>query len=90
MGMDFPNLPHWIDGEQKLAESTAVHQYLASKYCPKLLGTTAQERGIIRMAENVIYADFNEKLNGLCYAQDDMNTLEQGTLGGLKPIEKFL
>jgi len=90
MGMDFPNIPHWIDGEHKLAESTAVHQYLAAKYCPKLLGTTAQERGIIRMAENVINGDFNEKTTKLCYVQDDMKVLEEATLEGLKPIEKFL
>ena len=38
--MDFPNLPYIIDGDFKLSETYAVHQYIAQKYCPDVLGNT--------------------------------------------------
>lgn len=88
--MPFPNLPHWVDGEFKLAETVAVHQYLAAKYQPELLGRDSHERGIVRMIENVTRSDFNEKITGLMYGQDDAKVLEDATLEGIKPIEKYL
>jgi len=71
LGMPFPNMPYWFDGELKLAETVAVHQYLAAKYRPELLGRDAKERGIARMIENVTRSDFNQKITGLMYGQDD-------------------
>ena len=44
MGMNFPNLPYVVEGDFKIAESTAVHRYLADKFKPGLLGTNAQNR----------------------------------------------
>ena len=38
--MDFANLPYIIDGDFKISETKAVHQYIAAKYCPSLLGST--------------------------------------------------
>lgn len=38
--MPFCNLPYLIDGEFKVSETYAVHQYIAAKYCPDLLGNT--------------------------------------------------
>ena len=43
LGLDFPNLPYIIDGDLKLTETVAVQQYIASKYKPELMGTTASE-----------------------------------------------
>ena len=36
--MEFPNLPYIIDGDFRLSETVAVREYIASKYCPGLLG----------------------------------------------------
>ena len=38
--MPFCNLPYIIDGNVKISETLAVHQYIASKYKPELLGRT--------------------------------------------------
>ena len=45
--MDFSNLPYIIDGDFKLSETFAVHNYIAQKYCPSLIGDTPQERARI-------------------------------------------
>ena len=42
LGMDFPNLPYFIDGDLKLSETAAIHRYIADKWDPKLLGTTPE------------------------------------------------
>lgn len=40
----FVNLPYLIVGDFKISESFAVHQYIAQKFKPELLGETPQER----------------------------------------------
>ena len=42
LGLDFPNLPYLVDTDGYcLSETTAIHEYLAAKYCPELLGSTS-------------------------------------------------
>ena len=38
--MEFANLPYIIDGNFKISETYAVHQYIAAQFCPDLLGKT--------------------------------------------------
>ena len=42
--MPFADLPYLIDGDFKLSETYAVHNYIAQKYCPELIRETPQER----------------------------------------------
>ena len=42
--MPFANLPYLIDGDYKLSETYAVHNYIALKYSPSLVGETPQEK----------------------------------------------
>ena len=44
LGLDFPNLPYFIDEEVKITEHMAIHQYIADKYMPELLGRTLEEK----------------------------------------------
>ena len=44
LGLDFPNLPYFIDGDYKLTESLAIHIYIAEKWNPELLGKDATTR----------------------------------------------
>ena len=56
--MPFCNLPYIIDGNTKISETLAVHQYIASKYKPELLGRTPQEKGRSYQLQNVVIDKF--------------------------------
>ena len=47
MGLDFPNLPYYIDGDVKLTQSGAILRYLAEKY--GLHGSDVKERAVLEM-----------------------------------------
>ena len=49
LGMEYPNLPYLIDGETKITETMAIHMYIAKKYDPSLLGSSAAEVGRVQM-----------------------------------------
>ena len=49
LGLPFPNVPHFIDGDYKLTESKAIMKYIAKKHQPGLLGQSAEELGRIEM-----------------------------------------
>ena len=55
MGLDFPNLPYFIDTDGfKMTESIAIHQYIADKWMPDLLGTSIEERARVQMIVGVL------------------------------------
>ena len=55
LGLDFPNLPYFIDGDFSITETVAVHRYIAAKWAPELLGSTPQVTGYVDMVWNVIH-----------------------------------
>ena len=44
LGMEFPNLPYIKVDDFIVSETLAVHQYIAEKFCPAILGEGPQER----------------------------------------------
>ena len=54
MGLDFPNLPYLIDGNVKITETLAIHQYLADKWDKSLGGPDPKTRAKTVMVANVI------------------------------------
>ncbi|RWS11965.1 glutathione S-transferase Mu 1-like protein [Dinothrombium tinctorium] len=53
LGLDFPNLPYYIDGDVKLTQSNAILRYLARKY--KLGGETEEEFIRLDLAEQQLF-----------------------------------
>ncbi|KAJ6646449.1 Glutathione S-transferase 2 [Pseudolycoriella hygida] len=49
LGLDFPNLPYYIDGDVKLSQSTAILRYLGRKY--DLVGDNEAQTQRIELAE---------------------------------------
>ena len=49
LGMQFPNLPYIVHGDFKMSEHIPIHNYLAEKFNPALLGTSPQQRAKVAM-----------------------------------------
>jgi glutathione S-transferase len=49
LGLDFPNLPYFIDGDFSLTETLPIHKYIADKWKPELKGKDPQTRAAISM-----------------------------------------
>ena len=52
LGLDFPDLPYYIDGDFKITESSAIIRYIADKN--NLLGKDPETRAWVKMLEDVI------------------------------------
>jgi glutathione S-transferase len=64
LGLDFPNLPYYIDGELKITESWAILKYVANKAGIQLAG--AKEEAIADMVAGVVN-DFRMSFVMMCY-----------------------
>ena len=49
IGLLFPNLPYFLDGELKITEHMAIHRYIAEKWMPELLGKTLEAKTKVDM-----------------------------------------
>ncbi|XP_065661513.1 glutathione S-transferase Mu 5 isoform X2 [Hydra vulgaris] len=64
LGLDFPNLPYFVDGDVKLTQSNAIIQYIARKN--NMDGNTEKEKYRIDMMVNEL-VDFRMGFVTLCY-----------------------
>jgi len=95
LGLDFPNLPYFIDGETKLSQSSAIMRHLARKY--DLMGKTDTEKdrcdqaaeqlcdfrqAFVRLCYGAVFSGLNFKEKGAAYAENIKKSLE--------PFEAFL
>ncbi|XP_035426524.1 glutathione S-transferase Mu 1-like isoform X1 [Cygnus atratus] len=90
LGLDFPNLPYFIDGSTKLTQSNAILRYIARKH--NMCGETEEEKLRVDMLENQV-VDFRMSLIVVCYSPD-FEKLKLGYLeqlpGKLKLFSNFL
>ncbi|KAG0727254.1 Glutathione S-transferase Mu 3 [Chionoecetes opilio] len=68
IGLDFPNLPYYIDGDVKLTQSNAIMRHIARQH--DLCGKTDAERVRIDILENQSM-DFRNGFVRLCYGTFD-------------------
>ncbi|XP_015925733.2 glutathione S-transferase class-mu 26 kDa isozyme 47-like [Parasteatoda tepidariorum] len=74
LGLDFPNLPYYIDENVKLTQSTTILRYLATKY--DLAGKTEEEKLRVSLAEQQII-DFRQKFFNFVIDPNYENIKEQ-------------
>ncbi|KAL3319790.1 Glutathione S-transferase Mu 4 [Cichlidogyrus casuarinus] len=67
LGLDFPNLPYYTDGDFKLTESRAIHRYVAGK-C-SLQGSTPEIQAHMDMVIGVLY-DLKTLMARIVYNKD--------------------
>ena len=89
--MPFCNLPYIIDGKVKVTETLAVHQYIASKYKPELLGRTPQEKGRSYQLANVVIDKFIGSVVSTAFDPNgDKAKMNEKVLENLKPLVDYL
>ncbi|KAK2145769.1 hypothetical protein LSH36_659g02031 [Paralvinella palmiformis] len=74
LGLDFPNLPYYIDGDIRLSQSNTILRYLARKY--NLDGTTEAEKIRVDLAADELM-DLRNNLVNLCYNKHFESLLPQ-------------
>ncbi|KAM7539322.1 hypothetical protein Aperf_G00000052784 [Anoplocephala perfoliata] len=90
LGLDFPNLPYYIDGDFKLTQSLAIMEYIADTH--DMLPTCKKTRAVIHMLLNDI-SDFRSSgAKAFYYSQseDDKVQFLKGLPDKLKQYEKYL
>ena len=75
LGLDFPNLPYFIDGDLKISETIAIYEYIALKYKPELLGETVQEKAIIKQVGLILH-EMRVFINMTFYNPDYQNLID--------------
>ncbi|XP_066940433.1 glutathione S-transferase Mu 4-like [Macrobrachium rosenbergii] len=68
LGLDFPNLPYYVDGDVKVTQSNAIMRYIARKH--DLCGKTESEKIRVDIMENQSM-DFRNGFVRLCYLDFD-------------------
>lgn len=69
LGMSFPNLPYFLDGDFKISETMAIAQYIGLRYKPEFVGTTIQEKGLVAQLGGVVI-DIKNYMSHNCYSPD--------------------
>ncbi|CAG9314995.1 unnamed protein product [Blepharisma stoltei] len=69
LGMEFPNLPYFIDENIKLSETLAIYEYICAKYNPSYLGNTIVEKAYVSMITGVL-RDLNSQVSNACYPKE--------------------
>jgi len=54
MGLDFPNLPYFFDGDYNLTETAAIMKYIAHKWAKELLGKNEREAANAEMISEFV------------------------------------
>ena len=89
LGLDFPNLPYFIDGDFKITETVAIHKYIADKWNPELLGSSPQEKAKIGMVAGNI-GDLKGGVTMPCYTSGNREEIITVMHGKLPSIVAFM
>ena len=89
LGLDFPNIPYFKDGDLAITESLAIHSYIADKWKPELLGSNAQHRAHVSMLSHIV-SDLKSSIVPDCYVSGDKDHLMEMAHQKLPPILKYM
>ena len=89
LGLEFPNLPYFIDGKFSCTESAAIMKYIAKKWSPDLLGRNAAE---VAYAEQIFPHVMTLKggVTGPCYRGSTHEEIIQANTPKLDELVKYL
>lgn len=69
LGLQFPNLPYFLDSDYKVTQSFAIAKYIVRKWRPEYFGVTDHEKEQAWVMEGV-FSDIKSILTSISYAPD--------------------
>ncbi|KAM7538954.1 hypothetical protein Aperf_G00000052731 [Anoplocephala perfoliata] len=90
LGLDFPNLPYYIDGDYKLTQSSAIMEYIADTH--NMVPTCKKHRAVLLMLHNDI-KDFRPTAAKFIYrphTDDEKKEFLRGLPDKLQQYENYL
>nr|CDS21012.1 glutathione S transferase Mu 1 [Echinococcus granulosus] len=67
LGLDFPNLPYYIDGDFKLTQSGAILEYIADRH--GMIPNCKKRRAVLHMLQCEVF-DLQMSFGDVCYSAD--------------------
>ena len=89
LGLKFPALPYFLDGNLRLTDQGAIMKYIANKYGPELLGKNTRQIGQVEMVAGVI-SDLKGNITMPCYTQGDRVAITMNLIEKVKPLVYYL
>lgn len=74
LSLPFPNLPYLKHDGLLLTETNAILKFLCAKYMPNLLGKNPEEKGQVRMLDNIISDANNAQINTSYFSNEKLDT----------------
>mmetsp|Transcript_5358 Transcript_5358/g.5902 ORF Transcript_5358/g.5902 Transcript_5358/m.5902 type:complete len:225 (+) Transcript_5358:105-779(+) len=93
LGLTYPNLPYYIEGDFKLTQSMPILTYICEKFGQGLLGDNPEERSLIAQVASE-FSDYKGALTRICYNSEGKKLVAEGAFDAivakLGNTEKFL
>ena len=86
LGLDFPNLPYYIDKDVTISQSGAILKYVGKKY--GLAGQTPQEEAKIDEIADVIKLELHYFFFLTCYSGDRFETMKEFAIAQARQVFK--
>ena len=92
LGLDFPNLPYYIDKDIQIAQSGAILKYVAKKY--GMGAENSLEEAKMNEVADLIKLELHYFFFLTCYSRDQFETMKQVSIpqatGVFKQLDQFL
>lgn len=78
-----------VDNDFKLTEHMAIHQYIADKWNPELLGRDESERTRVDMLAGVL-STLKQSLHLQCYIEEDKQKVGEQAIKDVKDVASYI
>mmetsp|Transcript_26092 Transcript_26092/g.30476 ORF Transcript_26092/g.30476 Transcript_26092/m.30476 type:complete len:123 (+) Transcript_26092:391-759(+) len=91
IGLDFPNMPYFIDGEVRLTEPMAIIKYIAVKFGPEsAIGATLDEKAEVEMMAHIL-SELTRQASLPCYMPGkNQQELGESLVHRMEPVVKII
>ncbi|VDK42996.1 unnamed protein product [Taenia asiatica] len=86
LGLDFPNLPYYMDGDFKMTQSGAILEYIADRH--GMIPDCKKRRAVLHMLQCEVL-DLRQAFTRTCYSPDFINYPDFALCELLNQLTKF-